>query len=57
LPNPRGRYKTDYEELDMIGEGGFGRVYRCKHRIDSNTYAVKKMVINYNDTKSFKLLK
>lgn len=41
----------------MIGEGGFGRVYRCKHRIDSNIYAVKKMVINYNDPESFKLLK
>jgi serine/threonine protein kinase len=48
-PNSRGRYKNDYEELEMIGEGGFGRVYRCRNNVDSNIYAIKKMVINYND--------
>lgn len=53
----RGRYQVDYEEVEMIGEGGFGRVYRCRNRIDSNIYAVKKMVINYNDPQSRKLLK
>jgi serine/threonine protein kinase len=48
---------VDYEELEMIGRGGFGRVYRCRNKIDSNIYAIKKMVINYNDPQSRKLLK
>lgn len=56
-PNIRGRYKADYEELEMIGEGGFGSVYRCRNRVDSNIYAVKKIIINYNDPQSRKLLK
>ena len=53
----RGRYLIDYEEIEKIGEGGFGRVYKCRNRVDSNIYAVKKMVINYNDPQSRKLLK
>jgi hypothetical protein len=28
------RYKTDFEELVKIGEGGAGRVFLAKHRID-----------------------
>jgi len=31
----------------MIGEGGFGRVYIVKHKLDGNIYAIKKAIINY----------
>jgi len=37
------RYANDFEELDKIGEGGFGEVYKARHRIDGNIYAIKKI--------------
>ncbi|KAA8498701.1 Wee1-like protein kinase 1-B [Porphyridium purpureum] len=35
------RYKEDFEEIEEIGVGSFGRVYRCRRRIDGWDYAVK----------------
>jgi PAS domain S-box-containing protein len=37
------RYTTEFEELGKLGEGGFGQVYRCRHRIDGHEYAIKKV--------------
>ena len=37
------RYENDFEELDKIGEGGFGEVFKARHRIDGNIYAIKKI--------------
>ncbi|MFH4980650.1 hypothetical protein AB6A40_007359 [Gnathostoma spinigerum] len=37
------RYATDFEEVEMIGEGGFGKVFRVRCRIDGCQYAVKKI--------------
>lgn len=30
----------------MIGEGGFGRVFKARHKIDRNIYAVKKVKLS-----------
>ena len=37
------RYKNDFDEIGRIGEGGFGKVYKARHRLDGNIYAIKKI--------------
>lgn len=35
------RYTRDFEELDVLGSGSFGKVYKCRARLDGCLYAVK----------------
>eukprot|EP00002_Diphylleia_rotans_P003055 TRINITY_DN1204_c0_g1_i1.p1 TRINITY_DN1204_c0_g1~~TRINITY_DN1204_c0_g1_i1.p1 ORF type:complete len:504 (+),score=84.74 TRINITY_DN1204_c0_g1_i1:57-1568(+) len=35
------RYSADFEELELLGEGGFGVVYKVKNKLDGGLYAVK----------------
>jgi hypothetical protein len=35
------RYAEDFEEEDVLGDGSFGRVTKCRNRFDGMTYAVK----------------
>jgi len=35
------RFEQDFERLELLGRGGFGEVWRCRHRIDGQEYAVK----------------
>lgn len=37
------RSRTDFEFIERIGKGAFGRVYKARHRVDSVVYAVKKI--------------
>eukprot|EP00484_Ammonia_sp_Unknown_P005253 CAMPEP_0197081208 /NCGR_PEP_ID=MMETSP1384-20130603/214518_1 /TAXON_ID=29189 /ORGANISM="Ammonia sp." /LENGTH=629 /DNA_ID=CAMNT_0042520103 /DNA_START=1877 /DNA_END=3766 /DNA_ORIENTATION=- len=39
------RYHRCYEELEMLGNGSFGKVYKCRNRDDGCFYAVKKIKI------------
>ena len=34
-------FKQQYQEHTVIGSGGFGTVYKVKHRLDKQYYAVK----------------
>lgn len=35
------RYTRDFEELGVLGSGSFGKVYKCRSRMDGCVYAVK----------------
>ncbi|KAI8820164.1 kinase-like domain-containing protein [Fimicolochytrium jonesii] len=37
------RYSEDFEEMNVLGRGAFGRVYRVRNRLDGIEYAVKKV--------------
>jgi wee1-like protein kinase len=38
---PSTLYGALFVEEELLGEGSFGRVYRCRHRLDGALYAVK----------------
>ncbi|CAN4120986.1 unnamed protein product [Withania somnifera] len=42
-PPPNSRYLNDFEELQPLGQGGFGHVVLCKNKLDGRQYAVKKI--------------
>nr|XP_044993724.1 interferon-induced, double-stranded RNA-activated protein kinase isoform X2 [Jaculus jaculus] len=57
LPNVQGnqytmdsRFTKDFEEIEEIGSGAYGQVFKAKHRIDRKTYAIKR--IKYNRVKA-----
>ncbi|XP_035787340.1 eukaryotic translation initiation factor 2-alpha kinase 1-like isoform X2 [Anopheles albimanus] len=39
------RYYREFEELSFLAGGGFGKVYRARHKLDGIVYAVKKVTI------------
>uniref|UniRef100_A0A1B6EU29 non-specific serine/threonine protein kinase n=1 Tax=Cuerna arida TaxID=1464854 RepID=A0A1B6EU29_9HEMI len=47
------RYSTEFEELDFIARGGFGQVFRARHKLDGELYAVKKIYLRYNNATGF----
>ncbi|XP_014671340.1 PREDICTED: eukaryotic translation initiation factor 2-alpha kinase 1-like isoform X2 [Priapulus caudatus] len=36
-------YQKEFEELQRLGKGGFGRVYKARNKVDGICYAVKKV--------------
>ncbi|XP_012509333.1 PREDICTED: interferon-induced, double-stranded RNA-activated protein kinase isoform X2 [Propithecus coquereli] len=43
------RFAKDFNEIEPIGTGGFGQVFKAKHRIDGKTYVIKR--VKYNSEK------
>ncbi|XP_006882455.1 PREDICTED: interferon-induced, double-stranded RNA-activated protein kinase [Elephantulus edwardii] len=37
------RFIQDFEDIDRLGKGGFGHVFKAKHRIDKKMYAIKRV--------------
>lgn len=46
------RYHREFEELFFIAGGGFGSVFKARHRLDGVEYAVKKVYIKSSDVNS-----
>lgn len=39
-------YKREYDELQKIGTGGFGAVFKVVNKLDQNIYAIKKIKLS-----------
>lgn len=46
------RYHKEFEELFFIAGGGFGNVFKARHRLDGVEYAIKKVNIKSSDVNS-----
>lgn len=42
VPVSHSRYTQEFDELSLIGKGGFGKVFRVKNRVDQQEYAIKQ---------------
>lgn len=42
----QGRYDKSFEEISTLGQGGFGKVFEVRHKLDQYTYALKKIRIH-----------
>lgn len=54
------KYHSEFQELRLLGKGGFGAVYQCRHRLDEKEYAVKKIVLkssSLNQAKVYREIK
>ncbi|KAK7491373.1 hypothetical protein BaRGS_00017351, partial [Batillaria attramentaria] len=36
-------YKGSFDEIEKLGSGAFGKVYKARHSLDGQEYAVKKI--------------
>lgn len=52
-PSRRSHYSSSFQELSLLGKGGFGKVYRCYSPLDQSTYAVKKIALSDRLWKTF----
>lgn len=39
------RYYREFDEIAYLAGGGFGTVYKARHKLDDNDYAIKKIII------------
>ncbi|RUS73259.1 hypothetical protein EGW08_018978 [Elysia chlorotica] len=52
------RYKNEFREIEPLGKGGFGTVYKAENYLDGRQYAVKKIRFKHKHThKLIKLLR
>eukprot|EP01113_Clastostelium_recurvatum_P042340 TRINITY_DN6857_c0_g1_i2.p1 TRINITY_DN6857_c0_g1~~TRINITY_DN6857_c0_g1_i2.p1 ORF type:complete len:1461 (+),score=371.59 TRINITY_DN6857_c0_g1_i2:29-4411(+) len=51
------RYKTDFEEIEPLGRGGFGQVVKVKNKLDGRFYAIKKIRLDRDQTLNNRILR
>ena len=56
-PQPPGQrkshYRSSFQEVTLLGKGGFGKVYECFSPLDQSTYAVKRIALSEKLWKTF----
>ncbi|EMD61457.1 hypothetical protein GGP41_004069 [Bipolaris sorokiniana] len=40
------RYIREFSELEIVGKGGYGKVFKAKHKLDGSLYAVKRIPVS-----------
>ncbi|KAF2656561.1 eukaryotic translation initiation factor 2-alpha kinase 2 [Lophiostoma macrostomum CBS 122681] len=40
------RYAQEFVELNVVGKGGYGKVYKVRHKLDNSFYAVKRIMVS-----------
>lgn len=50
------RYGREFEELSVLGKGGFGLVTKVRHKLDGCHYAIKIISMRKNDLKTLNTL-
>ncbi|KAF1841104.1 eukaryotic translation initiation factor 2-alpha kinase-like protein 2 [Cucurbitaria berberidis CBS 394.84] len=40
------RYVREFSELAVVGKGGYGKVFKAKHKLDGSFYAVKRIPVS-----------
>ena len=41
-----GKFESKFEKLEDLGEGGFGQVFKVRHILDKNIYAIKRVKLH-----------
>jgi len=44
------RYKSDFQQIKVLGKGGYGVVYLTLHKFDGRQYAVKQVFLSPSDS-------
>ncbi|KAI8520015.1 Eukaryotic translation initiation factor 2-alpha kinase [Branchiostoma belcheri] len=47
------RYANEFQEMERLGKGGFGRVFKVKNKLDGQEYAVKKIFLKESNMDVF----
>eukprot|EP01132_Coremiostelium_polycephalum_P010766 gene10766-13183_t len=51
------RYSSDFEEIQLLGRGGFGQVVKVRNKLDGRYYAIKKIKLDSDQSLNKRILR